>query len=552
MADPTTASALRGPLDSPWPRPYDVPRVSMAEMRAVRGSSINRELTALVFAALLPFALLGLFDAYQNYRAEQQRTQTRALRQARSVAADIDLLIGSSPGQLPDVRSGRQEPEAAALLARVQERLHQTDVPPDSSILVVDAGGRIVARRTDPDRWIGRSALDSTAVRDALHLREGVSEGDFVDGRHRLSGFAPVQRAPWQVIVGMPLDEASGALRREAFWAAGRLALAVLSAGTVAWLLGRRLTTPMRELAAAARAFEAGDLTRRAPVAGPAEIAALAGTLNRMASALERQVAELRGAQERERVAGEQALVELRRLHSEFVAVAAHELRTPVAAAKSYAELLLREDGEVDLTDAAKRQALERLNGVCDRLARLVRSLLGASRIQTGALDVARVPFDLSGLAARVTAEIASSSPGHDVLQLSGLRRPIVALGDAERVEDALVNLLINATRYSPPGSVVTVDALEHDEDVEIVVEDNGPGVPPNERALVFERFTRGSGADSGSAAPGGVGLGLHIARAYVEAMGGAIGIRTASAGGACFWFTLPRPLGGSAAGPHR
>ena len=533
------ASSLARPLDSAWPQPYHSAQATVLPRQFWPGSTIRRELALLVLAALLPFALLSILGAYESFRTEQQRIQARALRQARDVAADIDLLVATA-GALPDFRGVQQAPPASALLASVQERLRRADVPPDSSILVVDPSGLIVARRTEAEKWLGQSALESSAVRDALRLREGVSQGEFVDGRRRLSGFAPARAAPWLVVVGMPLDEATAALRREAVGALGRVLLAGLSAGAAVWLLSRRLTTPIRELAAAAQAFEAGDLSRRAPVGGTTELAALAGTLNRMAAALERQVSELQAAHERERAAGEHALLELRRLHSEFVAVAAHELRTPVAAAKSYAELLLREDEAIEMDGVTRREALERLDTVCDRLSRLVRSLLGASRIQTGSLEVSRVAFDVAAVTRRITAELAGATPSHDVLVGRGTERPVVALGDAERFEDVLVNLLANAVKYSPPGSLVLVDVTRRDQSVEVTVEDDGPGVPEHERGLVFERFERGSRTSGASAAPGGVGLGLYIARAYVEAMGGAIGVRPRSGGGSSFWFTIP------------
>lgn len=497
--------------------------------------TIGHELTLLVLAALLPFALVGLFGVREDYRAERQRIQARALRQAHDVAADVDRLVEltAPPG---DAR-GAPDLASPTFAGHLLDLVRQVEVPNGSSILVVDANGVIVARRSEPEQWIGRSALDNQVVRDALRLREGVSDGDFVDGRRRLSGFATAARVPWHVVVGIPTDEAYGVLRSDLVNALGRLALAAATAAGVAWLLSRRLTRPMRALAAAARAFGEGDLSRRVVVTGPEEIAALGLTLNRMAAALEEQMTALRAAQTRERQASADALDELRRLHSEFIAVAAHELRTPVAAAKSYAELLLREEEEeLQLPAATRRQALERLDGVCDRLARLVRSLLGASRIQAGGLELVRVPFDVTALVARVTEEIAESNAGHDVVLRSRPARLATALGDAERVEDVLINLLVNATKYSPPGSSVYVDVLEKDGHVEVVVSDEGPGIPEEEQALVFERFTRGRRTSGG-----GVGLGLYIARAYVEAMGGTIGVRSSPGKGASFWFRLPR-----------
>ena len=214
--------------------------------------------------------------------------------------------------------------------------------------------------------------------------------------------------------MGVPTDEAYATLWRDLWRSVARLLVAGAIAVAVAWLLSRRLTRPVGRLAAAAQAYAAGDLTPRTPEAGPREVAALGATLNRMAAELQRQLAELEAARHRERAAGERALAELRRLHSEFVAIASHELRTPVAAAKSYAELLLREGTE--LSPETRRQALVRLDAVCERLARLVRALLGASRIQAGRLEVQCEPVDVAALARRVLADVAAYTAGHQIL----------------------------------------------------------------------------------------------------------------------------------------
>jgi signal transduction histidine kinase len=365
---------------------------------------------------------------------------------------------------------------------------------------------------------------------------EGVSEGEFVDGRNRLSGFAPTSRVTWEVIGGIPTEEAHGALRRELPRTVTRLLAVGGLACLSAWLLSRRLTQPIRELVTTARAFASGVLSHRACERGPAEVAALASAMNAMAQTLAHQLAQLKVAQSREREAGKRSLAELHRLHSEFVAVAAHELRTPAAAAKSYAELLLRDD--TGLAEETRRQALTRLNNVCDRLGHLVRSLLGASRIQAGGLDVECKPLDLGALAARVVQDVDASSGSHTIAFTSQHVGVVPIMGDAERVEDALVNLLVNSMKDSPSGSQIAVAITEpvtRRRMVELTVTDQVPGVSEDERANVVERFARGS-----NVAPAGVGLGLYIARAYIESMGGQIGVRD-NAGGATFWVRLPR-----------
>jgi hypothetical protein len=99
-----------------------------------------------------------------------------------------------------------------------------------------------------------------------------------------------------------------------------------------------------------------------------------------------------------------------------------------------------------------------------------------------------------------------------------------------------LVNLLANAAKYAPSGTTIRVHVLPRVENVELQVVDQGPGIPVEEQATVFERFRRGHGV-----AASGVGLGLYIAQAYVQAMGGQIGVRSAPGHGATFWVRLPR-----------
>ncbi|MGH2370050.1 MAG: cache domain-containing protein, partial [Chloroflexota bacterium] len=210
---------------------------------------------------------------------------------------------------------------ASVNLLRLQEGMRRAELPENSSVLIVDQAGRIVTKRTDQPGWVGRSALGSSVVRDALRLRQGVSEGNFLDGIRRLSGFAAAKRVPWEVIVGIPTDQAYGTLRRELLRAMARLALAAMVAGAAAWVLSRRLTQPIGRLAVAARAYAAGDLNHRTPGVGPEEVAALGATLNRMAGTLQQQMAALQEAQRREREANQLALAELNRLHSEFIAV---------------------------------------------------------------------------------------------------------------------------------------------------------------------------------------------------------------------------------------
>jgi two-component system OmpR family sensor kinase len=172
-----------------------------------------------------------------------------------------------------------------------------------------------------------------------------------------------------------------------------------------------------------------------------------------------------------------------------------------------------------------------------------VRSLLGASRIQAGRLELQCEPVDVAALVRRVLADVAAYTPGQVIRLRVAEGEPALALADADRVEDVLVNLLANAGKYAPAGTEIDVEvvpvagepAAGVDAGVEVRVADQGPGIPEDEQGAVFERFRRGRGV-----AGGGVGLGLYIARAYVEAMGGTIGVLSRPGHGATFWFRLP------------
>ena len=219
--------------------------------------------------------------------------------------------------------------------------------------------------------------------------------------------------------------------------------------------------------------------------------------------------------------------VDLKR--SEFVAVAAHEFRTPLAAVIGVLSTLkvhgdvLEDDVRTELIDGAQAQA--------ERLARLVEDLLTVSRLEDGVLRLHPEPVDVrtivgdaaraSGTLGRVHAELARVDP---------------VVCDVDAIVRVLTNLLDNAKKYAPEGSTIVLSASQDAANVRIAVRDSGPGIPPTEREAVFERFRR-----LDSAGRPGAGLGLYISRGLVEAHGGRMTIGDAPEGGAAFTFTLPR-----------
>lgn len=217
---------------------------------------------------------------------------------------------------------------------------------------------------------------------------------------------------------------------------------------------------------------------------------------------------------------------------SEFVAVAAHEFRTPLAAVIGVLSTL-REHGGV-LTPEDRLELIDGATSQANRLARLVDDLLTVARIEDGILRLALEPVEPRLLLAE--AAQVSGMAGRLVIQI-GRVGPVRC--DQDAVIRVLTNLLDNARKYSPADSKVQIVVALDGDMVRFQVTDEGPGIPEEERAEIFERFRR---LDGGKTKPG-AGLGLYICRGLVEAHGGTIRVDRGSRGGAEFSFTLPRAV---------
>lgn len=218
-----------------------------------------------------------------------------------------------------------------------------------------------------------------------------------------------------------------------------------------------------------------------------------------------------------------------------FVSTASHELRTPLASLDGMLELLdddLRA-GNPDLEDA--RSLLERARTQSRRLARLAADLLDLSRLDAQ-VQLRSEPVELGELSRAVLAEFELGTEERGIVStLDDSGAQVWARGDPGSIARIVRILLDNAVRVSPQGSEVTVE-LRNGDNVSLTVHDEGPGIPPEERQLIFERFQRGRAA-SGSA---GFGLGLAIGRELAERMGGELVLERTDMPGATFTLRLP------------
>jgi two-component system sensor histidine kinase KdpD len=222
---------------------------------------------------------------------------------------------------------------------------------------------------------------------------------------------------------------------------------------------------------------------------------------------------------------------EMAALAKTLVAAVSHDLRTPLASIKASSSTLA--DAALDISPEAVRRLALLIDAQADRLASLVQNLLDMSRIQAGVLQPRRTVAPLGDLVASVVADAAPSLRGRRIsVELPADLPPVDA--DLVLIDRVLTNLVDNAIRYSPKDSPITIRAtVTAPQTIEVCVTDHGPGVRPERRNEVFELFAR-------RADDAGAGLGLSIAKTFIEAHGERIWAADAPGGGARFCFTLP------------
>ena len=231
-----------------------------------------------------------------------------------------------------------------------------------------------------------------------------------------------------------------------------------------------------------------------------------------------------------------QLLEEVDRLRAALMGSVSHDLRTPLASIKASISDLA--DPDLRLSDEDRVTLLRTTEEETDRLTRLVTNLLDMSRIQAGALVPYRSATPLDELIGVVAARLAPMFAEHQLTVEVAEGLPLADV-DYLLVEQVLTNLLENAARYTPPGTVVTLRAapVAGGGEVEVAVIDHGPGVAEAERERIFDEFYRPRAAGQG---PVGTGFGLAIVKGIVEAHGGRIWVEATPGGGATFAFRLP------------
>ncbi|MEJ7770949.1 MAG: MtrAB system histidine kinase MtrB [Geodermatophilaceae bacterium] len=330
----------------------------------------------------------------------------------------------------------------------------------------------------------------------------------------------PSQSGSYELYYVFPLDQEQRSLEdiRSTVVASG-LALVVLVGGIGA-LVTRLVVSPVRLAAQTAEQLASGQLERRLPIRGDDDLARLAGSFNRMAASLQRQITQLE---------------DLSRLQQRFTSDVSHELRTPLTTVRMAADIL--HSARVDFAPDVARSA-ELLQTELGRFEGLLTDLLEISRYDAGAASLVAEPNELGPLIQRVlTAADPLAHQRGATLRLRLPDDPVIAEIDPRRVERILRNLTLNAIHHGDGGGI-EVTLRGNRSAAAITVRDHGPGMNSEEASRVFDRFWRADPARSRHG--GGTGLGLSISREDARLHGGWLQAWGRPGEGAQFRLTLP------------
>lgn len=474
----------------------------------------------------MPLPTKGRVTRDARVRRTLRGTRARLTLVSLAVLAAALLIAGTALvgslayAQRSDVDAGLAA-QAAVVSAGIEERNGAVALPTGEASGELAGGiaieSAIVGTQGVLTQTPGQPLSPGTLAGLAARSRQaGRIWADVVDvhGTARRALAEPLGTEPAAVLViSRPVGELDATLRRTALLL-GAISVALLAAGggLSYWLAGRVLR-PVRTIAAVARSLGGRDLHRRVTVPVPDdELGELVDTFNEMLGRLEASFESLR----------------------RFTADASHELRAPLALLRSELDVTLAHER----TGPEYRRTLGTLRDEVDHLTRLADQLLVLARADAGSLVPRREPVDIADLlheaAARWRAAAVARGARIDVhAPDSGTVRAEPAL--IRRVID---NLIDNAIRYAPPGSAVTVGAAAESGGWWISVRDQGSGIAPEHRPLLFKRFARPDAARTRE--QGGAGLGLALSAGVVAAHGGRIELLSDDAPGAAFRFFIP------------
>jgi two-component system OmpR family sensor kinase len=384
-----------------------------------------------------------------------------------------------------------------------------------STAQVQEGEGPIEERQVLGDT-VPRALLATIARR---HTQTTLTVPAGADGARLVASPLPRALGNGMVLVSYPLTELARLLARARDAAALAVVAALLLSLLAGYVLARRSMAPVAAMSSRAEAIGASNLHERVPVHDARdELGALAmtfnGLLDRVSLALDQQ--------------------------RRFMADASHELRTPVAIMRGEADVVLRAE---DRSPGEYREALVVVRDAADRLTHTVNDIFLLARVDAQQVPTTPAPLYLDDLVTDACRAMRSIADRRSITVDCAAAAEAPYVGDEQLLQRLVTNLLDNAIKYSPDGGVVTVRFARGPSTFELAISNSGPGIPPEARAHVFERFFRANAARTASAsnaAASGTGLGLSIARWIAELHGGTLELTEATSARTTFTLRLP------------
>jgi heavy metal sensor kinase len=467
--------------------------VSALRIESVRGRLTAFYIAAVAAALVIVGGLIYVLLARALYARIDDNLQALVEITATSLANDL------AEGQ--DLRDAARS--TAEELASQQQML-----------AIYDGDGQLLAEAgRDEDLSVVLPALD--AIPDGEARLQTVIEARDDDDRHRLAFrrvTIPSHKATYVVVAGSSLEPTDEELESLRGILSYLVPIALVVAGIGGWFLARKSLAPVVTMVERARRMSAENLSGRLPVANPRdELGQLAETFNGLLGRLETAMTAQR----------------------HFMADASHELRTPVATTRTAANVALQ---QVHREEHEYRETLAIIEQQAARLSRIVDDMFTLARADTGSYPVRRTPMYLDEVIAEVVQSSRVLAAAKGVAVELAAAESSAFTGDEDLLRRLVANLLDNAVRHAPSGTAVRVDLERRDAGYAISVSDRGPGVPRDMREQIFRRFYRGDA----TAADGGAGLGLALARWIASVHGGDVTLADSSAAGTTFTAELP------------
>ncbi len=393
----------------------------------------------------------------------------------------------------------------------VVEAYLSQEIPHDGEIMVGQINGVVVEQKTERKPGTPQQYQQLLKIVFTSPNNSGITESVHW-GRVEMS--SPNQKKPDYFVVAVSTADAYKELTTQTQILIGLGAVIMAIAILMAWLISNQIIIPIRSLGNVANQITDSDLTSRVPVTSDDEIADLARTFNRMLDRIDTAY----------------------KIQRQFIDDAGHELRTPITVVRGNLELL------ETATEEQRKRSIELCTSELDRMTRMVNDLLtlasadsrGSDFLHLAATDLSELCIDIEDKAHMLTAgraEMRSIAEGEVLI-------------DAQRITEAILELVRNAMKYTNGNSPITINSTNHNGQIRFSVTDYGIGIPKDTREQLFLRFKRGQRPESEQPTTKGAGLGLSIVKAIAEAHGGHPWVESTLGTGSTFGITIPtRPV---------